>query len=371
MHRILEKLQHDLLFLFTTGLFILFALFGRVNWASISWPTVESLLALLGLVTLFQSLGLIDALADFFIEQAKTTRALVCALYLLTFFSAMVVTNDVAILTFVPLTFALAKKVSLPVVKVAAMVTVYANLGSAISPLGNPQNIFLLAHYQGGLAEMLLPALLLFLLALCSLPFALKVIAKTEIEPIEQKTRIPSFTRFERLLLTFASLVVLLSLLSQTNLPGAVVIVFLLILQFNAGSIKEIDYGVVFSILNFFLLVSVLISLSPVHQFLLHIGADKLSLFFSASLSSQVISNVPAAALLAPVTKHFTALYLGVSVGGFGTLVASLANLLAFRQVKANAEARLRRDFLLVFTRYNLLFLFLGVALATLYLSFT
>ena len=110
MQRIIHKLRHDTLFIVTTILVMVASVFGLVSWNSISWPTVLSLSALLGLVTLFQSLGFIDALADYFIQKAKTTRSLILAIFLLTFFSAMVVTNDVAILTFLPLTFALAKK---------------------------------------------------------------------------------------------------------------------------------------------------------------------------------------------------------------------------------------------------------------------
>ncbi|MCK8617112.1 hypothetical protein LNP00_01840 [Fructobacillus sp. M158] len=369
MKKIIHRLTRDGLFLSTSILVLFFALLGRVQWASISWPTVESLLALLGLVTLFQSLGLIDALADFFIEKAKTTRSLVCALYLLTFCSAMVVTNDVAILTFLPLTFALAKRMPLPTVKVAAATTSYANLGSAISPLGNPQNIFLLAHYQKSFAELFLPGTLLLFLALCSLPFFIKMVPEKSIQPIEQKAQIRLFSTFDRLLLFLASILVLLSLLSQSNLLGALAIVFLLIFHFDLTALKEIDYGVVLSILNFFLLVSVLIGLPVVHQLLQELGSEKHFLFMTATLSSQFISNVPAAALLAPVTKQFTALYLGVSIGGFGTLLASLANLLAFRQVKENVKAGVQRDFFIVFTRYNLFFLVFGMLLALLYLT--
>lgn len=371
MRRIIDKLRHDVLFIVTSILVLIAAAFHRVDWFSISWPTVESLLALLGLVTLFQSLGFIDALADFFIEKAKTTQALVRALFLLTFCSAMIVTNDVAILTFIPLTFALAKKVALPTVKVAVLTTVYANLGSDVSPLGNPQNIYLLAHYKPSALDMLFPAFPLFTFGILSLFAFSLTIPKTAIKAIEQKSTVRPLSSVDKVILAITSLAVLICLSGQMALPATILLVFVLILAYDFASLKEVDYGVVLSIINFFLLVSVLIGFPAVHKWLLMLGQSQITLFLTGVFSSQIISNVPAAALFAPITPHFSALYLAVSIGGFGTLVASLANLLAFRQVKANAVATVRRDFLIVFVKYNLFFLVLGIAIGLTYLVIT
>ncbi|CAK1223475.1 Na+/H+ antiporter NhaD or related arsenite permease (ArsB) [Fructobacillus fructosus] len=364
MQQIIHKLRHDTLFIVTTILVMLASVFGLVSWNSISWPTVLSLSALLGLVTLFQSLGFIDALADYFIQKAQTTRSLILAIFLLTFFSAMVVTNDVAILTFLPLTFALAKKITLPVIKVAVLITIYANLGSSVSPIGNPQNIYLLAHYRLNFLAMAVPAFLLLLLGLISMLLLGRTIPKTPIKPIQKSSTLRSFSSFEKIFLGLGSIIVLLSLVTQSNLLESVVLVGLLIFFYDSASFKEIDYGVVLSIINFFLLVSVLIRLPAIASWLSDVGRSATHVLLAGVLSSQLISNVPAAALFAPITTHFTALYLAVSVGGFGTLVASLANLLAFRQIKANAEAPLHRNFFFSFTKYNLLFLFLGILFA-------
>ncbi|MBS9338085.1 hypothetical protein G6R29_00340 [Fructobacillus sp. M2-14] len=105
-----------------------------------------------------------------------------------------------------------------------------------------------------------------------------------------------------------------------------------------------------------------------IFQALSSIGEHPFSLFTFGVFISQIISNVPAGALLAPFTSHINALYLALSVGGFGTLVASLANLLAYRQVKANQSRQTTMQFFKTFTGYNVLFLILGFALSYLYI---
>ncbi|MFC4760443.1 SLC13 family permease [Fructobacillus durionis] len=369
MQRIIQKLQHDTLFLFTTALVLIAACFGSIHFKNVSWETVESLLALLGLVTLLQSLGFIEALARFFIEKSKTSRDLITAIFLLSFFSAMVVTNDVAILTIVPLTFAMAKKVTFPTVKVAAMATVYANLGSAISPIGNPQNIFLLAHYQNSPLDYAIPAAILTLLALISMPLFIKHVSNRQLPTIQKKSVIKEMKKWQYYLLGVATLVILAILISHHGVLLALILTVLLLAYYHPRSFREVDYGVVLSIMNFFLLVGALMAIPSVKEALTTIGEHPLQLLGTGILLSQVISNVPVSALLAPLTSHASVLYLAVSVGAFGTLIASLANLLAFRQVKANAIARVRQNFILHFTYYNVIFLVIGSLLAALYVA--
>lgn len=370
MQRILHKLQHDTLFLFTTALVLICACFGSIHFKTVSWETVESLLALLGLVTLLQSLGFIEALARFFIEKSQNTRDLITAIFLLSFFSAMVVTNDVAILTIVPLTFAMAKKVIFPTVKVASLATIYANLGSAISPIGNPQNIFLLAHYHNSPVDYLIPAALLALLAFVSMPIFIRRTPNRQLPAIQKKSVIKEMKKWQYYLLGIATLLILAILISHHGILLALILTILLLAYYHPRSFQEVDYGVVLSIMNFFLLVGAITAIPFIKEGLTTIGEHPLQLLGTGILLSQVISNVPVAALLAPLTSHAGILYLAVSVGAFGTMIASLANLLAFRQVKANAIARVRQNFILHFTYYNVIFLVLGSLLAAIYVIF-
>ncbi|CAK1234893.1 Na+/H+ antiporter NhaD or related arsenite permease (ArsB) [Fructobacillus tropaeoli] len=136
----------------------------------------------------------------------------------------------------------------------------------------------------------------------------------------------------------------------------------ILTITINHQSLTTVDCGVVWLIANFFLIVGALIRLPQLATFLKWAGQSFWQTFITGALTSQVLSNVPTAALLAPFTSFKVALFLVVSVGGFGTLVASLANLLAYRQVRQDA-----RHFLTIFTGWNLLFLLISIALVWVY----
>lgn len=370
MPTVLKKLKQDQLFIGTTVAVILLSLFGRINFSAISWSTVLSLLSLLTMVTLYQSLGLIDALADYFLKKAKTTRSLSVILFLLAFFSAMVVTNDVAILTLLPLTFALAKKSALPLIKTASLTAIYANLGSAASPIGNPQNIYLLAHYGIPFTHLFETAALLLILGLATMPLFALTIPKTSIGSLVETAPVKKFNRFDVILLITFTAVAFLSLITQKNLSVTLVMTFMVSSYFDQSVIEKVDYVVVISIANFFLLVSALMTWPFIYQSLSAIGSSQAGIFAFGAVVSQIISNVPAAALLAPFTEHVQALYLALSVGGFGTLVASLANLLAYRQIKANHPQKTTKKFFKTFTWHNVLFLILGFALSYLDILF-
>lgn len=368
MPTVIKKLKKDHLFIGTTAAVLLLSLFGRINFSAISWPTVLSLLSLLTMVTLYQSLGLIDALADYFLKKAKTTRSLAVILFLLAFCSAMLVTNDVSILTLLPLAFALSKKSELPLVKTASLTAIYANLGSAVSPIGNPQNIYLLAHYNIPFTHLLGPAAMLLILGLVTIPLFALTIPKTSIGSLVETAPVKQFNRSDLILLIVFTTVALLSLIMQKNLFVTLVMTFMVSSYFDQSVIEKVDYGVVISIANFFLLVSALMTWPFIYQSLSAIGSSQAGIFAFGAVVSQIISNVPAAALLAPFTEHAEALYLALSVGGFGTLVASLANLLAYRQVKENQSTATSKQFFKTFTCHNVFFLILGFALSYLYI---
>ncbi|MBS9338086.1 hypothetical protein G6R29_00345 [Fructobacillus sp. M2-14] len=248
MQTVIKKLKNDYLFIGTTIAVLIFGLLGRVSWSFISLPTVLSLLSLLTMVTLYQSLGLIDALADYFLKKAKTTRSLALVLFLLAFFSAMVVTNDVAILTLLPLVFSLAEKSDLPLIKVSALTAIYANLGSAVSPIGNPQNIYLLAHYHIPFTQLLEPTCWLLIFGLISFPLFSLTIPKKAVSPINTTRATKKFSRSDQILLIVFTVVALASLITQKSLTTTLVMTFMISNYFDNSVIEKVDYGVVISI---------------------------------------------------------------------------------------------------------------------------
>ncbi|SEH38518.1 SLC13 family permease [Fructobacillus pseudoficulneus] len=358
---ILNKLLHDALWLSTTGLAIIALIFSQIAFSQISWSTILSLMTLLLLVTLWQQSQLIDYLAEVIISKAQTKRQLFLFLLLAAFFGSMVVTNDIAILSLLPLFFAIKRKISLSTPLTATLIAVYANLGSAVSPIGNPQNLYLITYYHWPLILFLQSALVLLLFGLVSLAIWPLLIPKTSIIDSTKPTLPLSKNRL--ILIALGSTIALIALLGLLPIWCGLAAVLVLALLLERQVFLAVDYGVVLTILNFFVLVAAITTIPAIQSFLTSATKTPVQTFLSAVISSQLLSNVPAAALLAPFTSWKVALYLGVSIGGFGTLIASLANLLAYRQVRLNDSALPFKSFFWVFTTINLIFLLSGSVL--------
>ena len=238
-------------------------------------------------------------------------------LVLATFFFAMVVTNDVALMALVPLTILLniPHKAWLVIAEALA-----ANAGSALSPFGNPQNLFIYWHYDIPFADFITTILPFSLVFLALLVLGAMMI-RARGNPLA--TSKPNALSRSAWFYIFALFIFALAVLRVLPLAiGAVVILYAIILDRDS---LRVDYALLLTFACFFgftdnlqvLLESRLAH--PHHVFLL------------AAFLSQIISNVPAALLLADFTDHWQALLWGVSVGGFGSLVGSLANLIAYR----------------------------------------
>ncbi|CAK1226767.1 SLC13 family permease [Fructobacillus evanidus] len=360
MTTIFKKLTNDYFLILTTVIVCLLAISHQLSWQSLNFPTLFSLAALLVLVSTWSQLGLLDYFAQAILARAKTNRQAVLFLLLIAFFGSMFVTNDVTILTLIPLFFVIVRQIDLPIARTVTFITIYANLGSAASPFGNPQNLYLLSYYHWSLNHFL-PTAALLLTGLITLPLGLIGLNQ---EPLPQQDQ-PTLPIKKGTLtwLVLGTLAVLSSLLGLIPAFFGLIIALILAITIDRQSLTTVDYGVVWLIANFFLIVGALIRLPQLATFLKWAGQSFWQTFITGALVSQGLSNVPTVALLAPFTSYKVALFLGVSVGGFGTLVASLANLLAYRQVRHLLTRQDARRFFIVFTGWNLLFLLGSIAL--------
>ncbi len=294
--------------------------------------------------------GLFSSVAPFF-ETGRTFLKLVLLAGLLSMF----VTNDVALLTVVPLTLSLSvspwKKLLL-----VSLEALSVNAASALTPFGNPQNIFIYYHYNVLPLEffkaVLWPMLPLFL-GVLALAFLLDL--KTEINtPAERPSNLE-----KKKALIYGSLFAVFVLSVLKILPLSVgIFPVALALLFDRESLK-VDYFLLLTFLFFFCFTS---SLAQVFEFSIKTPVQT---FIYSALASQVISNVPAALLIARFTKFWRALLVGVDVGGFGTLVASLANLIAYKFF-AKELPDMSLKYLVVFHVLSFAFLIVG---GLLYLS--
>ncbi len=321
--------------------------------AGIDAETLLMLFSLMTVVAGLRRIGLFDRLGAALTRRIHTQRGLAAALTVACFFLAMVATNDVALLTLVPFTLVLMPGAGQgSVILTIVLETIAANLGSMVTPIGNPQNLYL--YSSGQLALQDFPGLtwpyallsLAILLALCLLAPAQKVTAqKAEGGALEKKG------------LALYGLLGAAALLAIAKvIPGwllaAVVLVAALI--FDRAVLRQVDFVLLGTFVCFFVFVASVKECAPVKSWLE--GLMAASPMLVSLVCSQVISNVPACLLLSPFTAEPAALMLGVNLGGLGTLVASLASLISFKLYSAASGARKGR-FMLVFTGLNIAFL--------------
>ena len=148
MPTFIKKILSDKTLAITTILSVLALLFGQVAWTDINVHTIVALAALLLLVGVYERTGVLVAIATTIIKKSRTTRQVILVTLLLSFFGSMIFTNDVAILTLVPIFVTIARKLELKMVLPVIFITIFANLGSAFTPFGNPQNLYLASHYH-------------------------------------------------------------------------------------------------------------------------------------------------------------------------------------------------------------------------------
>lgn len=326
------------------------------------------LFALMTAVAGLRGAGLFDLATGFVLRKTGNLRRLGLALTLVCFFSSMLVTNDVALLTMIPLTIMIFKSVPDEKSRIWVIVleTCAANLGSMTTPVGNPQNLFLYDKFglsAGTFVITMLPAagISLILLVLLTL-----LLPKTAVGAVTENTEKKKLSKLH--IAVFTTLFALCLLAVLRILPPIVCLVaaLLAMIIFDRGLFKKVDYALLGTFVCFFVFVGNVARIDAVREFFSAVLRGR-EIWISALLS-QVISNVPAAVMLAGFTENGTGLLLGVNLGGLGTLIASLASLISFQFYRKSEGAKTLR-YLAVFSGVN--FGLLALLLAAEMLIFT
>lgn len=311
------------------------------------------LIQLFGLMTAvagIRSIGVFDAVTGTLLRKTGTVRRLGTVLMLICFFTSMLVTNDVVLLTFVPLTLMLRQQLAdeKSCILTIVLETAAANLGSMLTPVGNPQNLYLYDYFRisaGTFLRVMLPAgtvSLILLLLLC------RLLPNAACKAPEQKTPQISRTHAAAYFILFALCLCCVFRL----IPDLVLlpIVILTALIFDRSLLKKVDYALLATFVCFFVFVGNIGRIGAVRDAVSGMLTGHELLI--PALLSQVISNVPAAVMLAGFTDAGTSLLLGVNLGGLGTMIASLASLISFQFYRKSEGAQTARYFR-VFTVIN------------------
>lgn len=341
----------------------------------IDYRVLALLFCLMTVMEGFKSTGFFAAVAGKLLEKVKTFRQLYLVLVFLCFFTSMWITNDVALLTFVPFTVLVLRMTGLEqeMIPVIVLQTIAANLGSMTTPVGNPQNLYLYSISGMGIGAFLqimgpltlISAGLIFLICLIHKDFPVRqgMLGK-EIVGVRKAGENQVLA-----VLFFISLLSVFRILSWQLL--------LLIVLASCIGIKafckekylplKADFGLLLTFVAFFIFIGNMGRICVVREVLSQVlnGRELLISF----LCSQMISNVPAAILLSGFTQEYRGLLQGVNIGGLGTLIASLASLISYKFFAAESEqtpaAGTRGRYMLTFTIWNV-----GMALVLLTAAF-
>lgn len=354
----LAFLGKDLLFTVSMAAALLTSLFFRPRFAAIDWKVIVCLFGLMAVVKGLEACGVLTFLSSKLIKRCGTRRGMLLVVCLLSFFSSMVLTNDVAILTLLPILFVVGKASGMDMLLPTVMVTISANLGSAATPFGNPQNLFLYSYYGMKPTGFFAAALPFAAVALLVLLLVVRIGKNAPLSVQPERAHVSGVGSI--VAYGIAALITILCVLDVIPYLVSLPVVLLVTLRFQRHVLRLVDYRLLLTFLFLFIAIDNLSRIPLLREQLASLTGTQSGVYWSSALLSQGISNVPCAVLLAPFTDHAKALLLGVNVGGLGTLVASMANLIAYklycREYPVQAKAYLNS-----FTLWNaLLFVLIG-----------
>ena len=326
----------------------------------IDWDTLAMLFSLMAVMKGFQHGGLFVWLGNRLLRYTNTTRKLLFALVFLPFVCSMVITNDVSLITFVPFALIVLHMAGQDwlVVPLVVLQTAAANLGSMLTPMGNPQNLYLYTRSGmsfGALVGLMLPYVLASAICLAVLIFRCD---SAPIAPVSVQSKLAP----PRTLAVYAAgfALCLLALFDVVPTLAVLGVVAVFLLFYDRRVLAAVDYALLGTFAAFFVFIGNLGAVPAFRAFLAGILAGHVVPV--AVLASQVISNVPAALLLSGFTADWPALIVGCNLGGLGTLIASMASLISYKLVAQNSPGR-RSAYLGWFTACNVGMLALLLAL--------
>lgn len=322
----------------------------------IDLKTISLLFSLMAVTAGFQSMFVFRRIGRVMLARINNTFWLSATPVMLCFFLSMFVTNDVALITFVPFTVDLftmcGKKNQLPLTVV--LQTIAANLGSMLIPPGNPQNLYLYSVSGMGMAEFILIMLPFTLLSFVLLCVSLVFVKKEPVIIPNRKETYPAINRKRLLLYILLFSVCLCAVLKLIPHYCALAAVAVALLLFDRRIFARVDYGLLLTFAALFILVGNLARIPAIYGFVSSLTASHP---FAASVGvSQVISNVPAALLISGFTDNYAEILKGVNVGGVGTIIASMASLISYK-LYARSEGANKGKYMLIFTLFNAAFL--------------
>ena len=317
------------------------------------FKTLTCLFCVLAVVCALRNIRFFYTMAKAIVRKFRNTKLAVLALVYITFIGSMLIANDMALLTFLPLGYFVLHTTGKEkyMAFTYIMQNIAANLGGMLTPFGNPQNLYLYTKFNipdGEFVRIMFPP---FIVAISLITALCLIFVKAEPLEIREKAAQLPLPR----VLIYLALFALSILIVFRTIPFIIglIVIPVALLFLDREALKSVDYGLLFTFVFFFIFSGNMARIDIVRRFFSAL-LDMDTLIFSA-LSCQVISNVPSAILLSQFTENYRELLLGVNIGGVGTLIASLASLITFKAYSKDQPGNTGR-YILKFTFFNFLF---------------
>ena len=324
----------------------------------IDWETLALLFSLMAVMKGYQQIGIFARLSDALLQRVGTTRGMVMTLVFLPFFLSMVVTNDVSLITFVPFALVVLRMAGRErlIVPTVILQTIAANLGSMLTPMGNPQNLYLYAQSGMGFGELV--ALTLPYVTVSGVVLAAVIgVGLRRPKPVRGVSVAVHICRRRSLVGCTGGFALCLLAIFGLVPPWAIaVLIAVTLLVVNRRVLAGVDYALLATFIAFFVFIGNVGNIGPFRELLATMLEGRVEIV--SVLASQVVSNVPAALLLSGFTDDWAGLIVGCNLGGLGTLIASMASLISYKMVVREYPQH-RGRYLLWFTVANVALLML------------
>ncbi len=367
MKKILYKLKSDPVLIAAWILAILSAFFvhpGKEYLAYIDFRSLGILWGLMIIVQGFRENSIFEKIGELLLKKVSKGWQVAAALILMCFLGSMLITNDVALITFVPfalMTLHNCKREDM-LIPVVVLQTVAANLGSMLTPIGNPQNLYLYGLTGMNILEFLscmLPYTAIALILLFTSILFLPEKSKALVERTDDYQIVKSFGSAKQVIIySILFVVALLTVLRIIPWQIMVAVVLITVAVLDGKILLRADYILLLTFIGFFIFTGNMGKISQIREILQSLVQGRE--FATAIVASQFISNVPATLLLSDYAGNYRELLAGVNVGGLGTLIASMASLISFKAYTNDYKEKTGK-YLLLFTLVNIIYLIIMI----------
>ena len=341
---VLKNIAKDRILQITVLITVVSLFFAKPRLADINFHTLWSVAAMLTLIQIYAYLHVLDVLAYKLTSIADNTRKLNMLFTVLAVIAGMFLGNDITVLTLIPLYLNIAKRYKLPQILPVTLIGMGANIGAAFTPWGNPHNIFLVSRYNVSpikFFEWSVPYLVvsLIIMWLVFLFIPKKDIPTQKTEPIRISWRPTIITT---VVFTFF----FFGVFRAIDIIWPLIVAIVLALAINPRIMLKIDYALLLTFTGFFIFISDIQQIPAIVNLIHGMVYSEISTYFASILSSQVMSNVPSTILVGKFTNYVQALFLGSNIGGFGSAIGSMANMLVLKTFNQHGSVSKKKFFI-------------------------